>query len=64
MSFFQRSAPVLALGLCFALLPASQAAPKKKKNTDLSANPLANSDSKQPDKELFVKALQAMKMGR
>jgi outer membrane protein assembly factor BamD len=38
--------------------------PKKKKNTDLSANPLANVDSKQPDKELFDKAMMAMKKGR
>ena len=27
--------------------------PKKKKNEDLSANPLAGVNSKQPDKELF-----------
>jgi outer membrane protein assembly factor BamD len=38
--------------------------PKKKKNQDLSANPLANVASKQPDKELFDKAMNAMKKGR
>jgi len=37
---------------------------KHKKNEDLSANPLANVNSKQPDKELFDKAVQAMKKGR
>src|ERR1700738_4457920 len=38
--------------------------PKKKKNQDLSANPLANVKSKQPDKELFDKAMTALKKGR
>jgi outer membrane protein assembly factor BamD len=38
--------------------------PKKKKNVDLSANPLAGVNSKQPDKELFDKAMLAMKKGR
>jgi outer membrane protein assembly factor BamD len=38
--------------------------PKHKKNADLSANPLANVASKQPDKELFDKAMIAMKKGR
>src|ERR1700691_5605594 len=38
--------------------------PKKKKNQDLSANPLGNVNSKQPDKELFDKAMEAMKKGR
>jgi outer membrane protein assembly factor BamD len=38
--------------------------PKKKKNEDLSANPLASVNSKQPDKELFDKAMLAMKKGR
>lgn len=37
--------------------------PKKKKNQDLSANPLANSSSKQPDKELYDKAMRALKKG-
>jgi outer membrane protein assembly factor BamD len=38
--------------------------PKQKKNTDLTANPLANVNSKQPDKELFDKAMIALKKGR
>ena len=38
--------------------------PKHKKNQDLSANPLANVSSKQPDKELFDKSMYAMKKGR
>ncbi len=37
---------------------------KKKKKEDLSTNPLASVDSKQPDKELFDKAMLAMKKGR
>jgi outer membrane protein assembly factor BamD len=43
---------------------AKEKAPKKKKNQDLSANPLANVQSKQPDKELFDKAMTSMKKGR
>src|ERR1035437_8223275 len=38
--------------------------PKHKKNEDLSANPLANVASKLPDKELFDKAMAALKKGR
>jgi outer membrane protein assembly factor BamD len=38
--------------------------PKQKKNEDLSANPLAGVNSKQPDKELFDKAMLAIKKGR
>src|ERR1700723_1853761 len=38
--------------------------PKKKKNQDLSANPLGNVNSKQPDKALFDKAMIALKKGR
>ena len=37
---------------------------KQKKPYDLSANPLANVQSKQPDKELYDKAMVAMKKGR
>lgn len=37
---------------------------KHKKNEDLSANPLGNVQSKQPDKELYDKAMQALKKGR
>jgi outer membrane protein assembly factor BamD len=59
---------IAALALAFFFL-ASVAAhadkkPKKKKNQDLSANPLADVNSKQPDKELFDKAMLAMKKGR
>src|ERR1017187_8974157 len=43
---------------------AKEKAPKKKKNQDLSANPLANVASRQPDKALFDKAMVAMKKGR
>src|SRR5579862_8686331 len=38
--------------------------PKHKKNEDLSANPLANVHSQQPDKVLFDKAMVSMKKGR
>src|SRR5271166_2246346 len=38
--------------------------PRKKKNQDLSTNPLANVESKQPDKELFDKAMLALKKGK
>ena len=38
-------------------------APKHKKDADLSANPLANVNSKQPDKVLFDKAMDSMKKG-
>src|SRR5580700_5667539 len=37
---------------------------KPKKAYDLSANPLAGVQSKQPDKELYDKAMVAMKKGR
>ncbi len=54
------------LALCLALVPAEAKTkvPKKKKNQDLSANPLANVASRQPDKELYDKAMIAMKKGR
>jgi outer membrane protein assembly factor BamD len=38
--------------------------PQHKKNVDLSTNPLATLNSKQPDKELFDKAMIAIKKGR
>ncbi len=38
--------------------------PKHKKNQDLSANPLANVKSNQPDKVLFDKAMISLKKGR
>jgi outer membrane protein assembly factor BamD len=57
----------VCLGLAIALSsPSAFAAkkPKKKKNVDLSANPLANVQTKQPDKELFEKAMNAEKHGK
>jgi outer membrane protein assembly factor BamD len=60
-------AALTALILSLALVPAFAATkkPKKsKKNQDLSANPLANVSSRQPDKELYDKALVALKKGR
>ena len=53
---------VLVLGA--VSVQAREKQPKKKKNVDLSANPLAGVNSKQPDKELFDKAMVAMKKGR
>ena len=56
------------LAMVMTLAPGAQASDKvktkKKKNEDLSANPLANVKSRQPDKELFDKAMNAMKKGR
>ncbi|HVT99057.1 MAG TPA: outer membrane protein assembly factor BamD, partial [Acidobacteriaceae bacterium] len=43
---------------------AREHAKKKKKNVDLSANPLGNVKSSQPDKLLFDKAAHAMKHGK
>src|SRR5258708_33582795 len=60
----------IAAGALVALLMTSTAAlarekkPKKKRDQDLSANPLATVNSKQPDKELFDKAMVALKKGR
>jgi outer membrane protein assembly factor BamD len=57
----------VCLGLVIALSsPSAFAAkkPKKKKNVDLSANPLGNVQTKQPDKELFDKAMNAEKHGK
>jgi outer membrane protein assembly factor BamD len=62
------SAPIAAAALALLVLGSAAAhadkKPKKKKNVDLSANPLADVNSKQPDKELFDKAMIAMKKGR
>src|ERR1700751_2939050 len=56
---------IAAIGLCVALMPAANAIGKKKKKPgDLSQNPLANVNSKQPDKELFDKAMIALKKGK
>ncbi|HEX3437689.1 MAG TPA: outer membrane protein assembly factor BamD [Pseudacidobacterium sp.] len=56
---------VSAVCLCLALTPATHALGKKKqKQSDLNKNPLANVNSKQPDKELFDKAMKAMNKGK
>src|ERR1700761_4707298 len=56
---------ISAICLCAAMVPAANAlGKKKKKQTDLSANPLGNVNSRQPDKELFDKAMVAMKKGK
>jgi outer membrane protein assembly factor BamD len=55
------------LALILSVVPAEAGktkVPKKKKNQDLSANPLADVASRQPDKELFDKAMVALKKGR
>jgi outer membrane protein assembly factor BamD len=58
---------IAAVSLAFLVMTSVAAhadkKPKKKKNVDLSANPLAGVQSKQPDKELFDKAMLAMKKG-
>ncbi|HEY1902496.1 MAG TPA: outer membrane protein assembly factor BamD [Terracidiphilus sp.] len=63
-----RSSKIVAVCLALFFLASVSAhadkKPKKKKNQDLSANPLAGDNSKQPDKELFDKAMIAMKKGR
>src|ERR1039457_5090228 len=63
------SLKISALALAIVVLAgvsaqAREKKPKHKKNQDLSANPLANVASKQPDKELFDKAMIALKKGR
>jgi outer membrane protein assembly factor BamD len=63
------SLKIAAVALAFLVLggvaaQAKEKQPKHKKNQDLSANPLANVASKQPDKELFDKAMIALKKGR
>lgn len=56
------SLAVLVLGGAQAYAREKQ--PKHKKNEDLSANPLADVNSKQPDKVLFDKAMKSLKKGR
>jgi outer membrane protein assembly factor BamD len=62
------SQKIVTVSLAFLVLGSVAAhaddKPKKKKNQDLSANPLAGVNSKQPDKELFDRAMIAMKKGR
>jgi len=58
------AAGILALTLSLIPAEASTKKPKKKKNVDLSANPLGNVQSQQPDKQLYDKAMVALKKGR
>ena len=53
-----------SLVLSGVVVQAKEKQPKHKKHQDLSANPLANVKSKQPDKELYDKAMIALKKGR
>jgi outer membrane protein assembly factor BamD len=70
MNRFSRMIAAAALAmfvLTSALAQTSDPKPKKekhKKDQDLSANPLAGVNSKQPDKVLFDKAMVSMKKGR
>ena len=54
------AAALAALLFSGVSVEAREKKPKHKKNQDLSANPLAGVNSKQPDKELFDKAMVAM----
>ena len=54
----------LAMAIPFSCAFAKEHTKKKKKNVDLSANPLGNVKSAQPDKVLFDKAANAMKHGK
>jgi len=58
------AAALAVLFLAGVAADAREKKPKKKKNEDLSANPLGNVNSKQPDKELFDKAMIALKKNR
>ena len=60
--FAKRSAAVALAILLMAAVSAQ--AKKKKKDFNLDANPLAGLNSQQPDKQLFDKAMAAMKKGR
>src|SRR6201993_2729605 len=67
MNRLSRSFAALALAslvLSGVTAQAKEKKPKHKKNQDLSANPLANVNSKQPDKVLFDKAMVSLKKGR
>jgi outer membrane protein assembly factor BamD len=67
MSLFSRKIATAALAtlvMTAVLAQAKEKKPKHKKNEDLSANPLADVNSKQPDKVLFDKAMVSMKKGR
>src|ERR1700739_3143954 len=67
MNRLSRSFAALALAslvLYGVTAQAKEKKPKHKKDQDLSANPLAGVNSKQPDKELFDKAMLSLKKGR
>jgi outer membrane protein assembly factor BamD len=67
MNRLSKKIAAVALAVLFLAGVSAQARdkkPKHKKNQDLSANPLANVQSKQPDKELYDKAMIALKKGR
>jgi outer membrane protein assembly factor BamD len=67
MNRLSRSVTALALAslmLSAIAVQAREKKPKHKKSQDLSANPLANVKSDQPDKVLFDKAMIALKKGR
>jgi outer membrane protein assembly factor BamD len=55
---------LMALALGAFTAQAKDKKPKKNKHEDLSVNPLAGVNSKQPDKELYDKAMLALKKGR
>ncbi len=58
------TASILALALSVVPANAKEKPKKHKKNEDLSANPLADVNSKQPDKQLYDKAMISLKKGR
>ncbi len=67
MNRLSKKIAAVALAVLVLGAVAAQARDKKaktKKNEDLSANPLANVASKQPDKALYDKAMLALKKGR
>ena len=67
MNRFSRKMAAAALAVLVLTAVTAQARekkPKHKKNEDLSANPLANVSSRQPDKALFDKAMVSLKKGR
>jgi outer membrane protein assembly factor BamD len=66
MNRFSKIAAVAAMAVLMATSATGHAARRKKqkKTFDLSANPLAKVQSKQPDKELYDKAMVALKKGR
>jgi outer membrane protein assembly factor BamD len=57
------SAVCLGAAIAFSPCAFAKKKPKHKKNQDLSANPLANVKSDQPDKLLYDKAMKAMQKG-